>query len=214
MYLAEAKQLAVEGTEAPENTSCTTQWHHWPASTISHHGQVCCDIAREWIVGIDNSQLGDGAAITGPRWLRHKYPWGPSRWPLHWCEAVELEQLDCGAHAAIAQELFAARGVTSFPAQFVQQFSTEATGHWTQKWEEEQITAAWIQGDLIYHEGCAVALGDGEIKLWDASAGWWINPRQLGGYGGLRSVRIFAPQGDTFLWGDRQIVADVWGHMG
>jgi hypothetical protein len=94
----------------------------------------------------------------------------PSRQPLYWCEAVERKRLDCGAHAAIAQELFTARSVKSFPAQFVQ-YSDEATRHWGQKWGEEDIATAWINGDLIYHEGCAVAVGDEEIKLWDPSAG-------------------------------------------
>jgi hypothetical protein len=178
-----------------------------------HHGQTCCDIAREWVLANDYSQLGDAPLLTGPRWLRQKYPWGPSPWPLHWCEAVEREKLDCGAHAAISNELFAARGVRSWPAQFVQQFTEDATRHWDHKWSEDGISAGWIDGDVIYHEGCAVAVEGEEIKLWDASAGWWIDPRQAGGYGALLAVRVFAPEGGRFRWGEREIAANTWARI-
>jgi hypothetical protein len=135
---------------------------------------------------------------------------------MHWCEAVEREQLDCGAHGAIAHELFTARGVTSFPAQFVQQYSEDATRHWGCKWGEEDVPSAWIDGDLIYHEGCAVLVGDGEIKLWDASAGWWINPTQNGGYGSLMAVRVFDPSATNdreFRWGARRLSANAWTEL-
>ena len=216
MYLAEVETRAAEATQVPEVGSCTTTWRDWPASTLSHHGQACCDIAREWVLATDFSQLGDGGALSGPRWVRQKYPWGPSPWPMHWCEAVERENLDCGAHGAIAHELFTARGVTSFPAQFVQQYSEDAGRHWGCKWGEEDVPSAWIDGDLIYHEGCAVLVGDGEIKLWDASAGWWINPTQNGGYGSLMAVRVFdssATNDREFRWGARTIPANAWAEL-
>ncbi|MBW3616351.1 MAG: hypothetical protein KY446_01165 [Proteobacteria bacterium] len=213
MYLAEVETRAVQATEVPEVTSCTVKWDSWPASTISHHGQACCEIAREWMLANDFSQLGDAAALTGPRWLPKKYPWGPSPWPMHWCEAVGRKKLDCGAHQAISQELFTARGVQSRPAQFVQQFSEEATRHWGHKWGEDQVPAGWIDGDVIYHEGCAVTVEGDEIKLWDASAGWWIDPQQSGGYGALLSVRILDPSAEapqTLSWGGRQLALNRW----
>ncbi len=65
---------------------------------------------------------------------------------------------------------------------------------------------------MIYHEGCAVALGEGnEIKLRDASAGWWINPKQLEGYGSLQAVRLFAPPNlINFKWGEHTIEPHKW----
>jgi hypothetical protein len=210
MYLAGVEISAVEATGVPKVTSCSAKWRDWPASTISHHGRACCDIAREWILATDCSQLGDAAVLTGPRWLPQRYPWGPSPWPLHWCEAVECKRLDCGAHAAVAHELFTARGVRSWPAQFMQQFSEDATRHWADKWRKEEIATSWIDGDLIYHEGCAIALDQDKIKLWDASAGWWITPQQSGGYGSLLSVRVFARELESFRWGGRRIAANTW----
>jgi hypothetical protein len=216
MYLAEVEARTVQATDVPEVTSCTLKWDSWPASTLSHHGAPCCEIAREWVLATDFSQLGDAAALTGPRWLRQKFPWGPSPWPLHWCEAVARKKLDCGAHQAITHELFTARGVRSHPAQFVQQFTEEATRHWADKWGEEEVTAAWIDGDVIYHEGVAVEVAPGEIRLWDASAGWWINPQQAGGYGALLSVRILdttASPGASWRWGGRDLATNTWNML-
>ena len=210
MYLAAVDTASGEATEVSEAASCKLKWLDWPASAISHHGRTCCDIAREWVLATDFSQLGDDAALTGPRWLRQRYPWGPSPWPLHWCEAVERDRLDCGAHAAISHELFTARGVTSFPAQLIQQFGADATRHWADRWGEEEVASAWIDGDLIYHEGCAVLVGGGEIRLWDASAGWWVNPRQFNGYAALVSMRVLAPGTAGFRWGDREVAANLW----
>jgi hypothetical protein len=216
MYLAEVETREAAETVVPEVGSCTAKWDQWPASKLSHHGQACCDIAREWVLATDFSQLGDAAALTGPRWVRQKYPWGPSPWPMHWCEAVEREKLDCGAHGAIAHELFAARGVKSFPAQFVQQYSEDATRHWGDKWGEEEVPSGWIDGDVIYHEGVAVLVADDEVKLWDASAGWWIHPRQNGGYGALLGVRLFADgleRPEAVRWGEHSLRLNVWNHL-
>jgi len=189
------------------------KWKYFPASVISHHGARCCLLAREWILSMDYSQLGSGSPLTGPRWLPRKYIWGPSRWPIHWCEAVEHKTLDCGALAALAQEIFAARGVRSHRAQFIEQFTNDASRHWYKKWGGDENSVHWLKGDLIYHEGCAIVVRENEIKLWDASAGWWINPKQFGGYGAVRAVRVFDTQTsalNSFKWGIHCIVTNRW----
>lgn len=211
MYSAGVEAAAAREAEVQEH-SCTAKWTDWPTSSLSHHGRACCDVAREWVLGMDLSQLGQAPPISGPRWLRQRYPWGPSPWPMHWCEAVARKRLDCGAHAAISHEIFKSRGVTSFPAQFVQQFSSDATRHWAHKWAEEAISPEWLDDNLIYHEGCAVLDDKGEARLWDASAGWWIDPRSTGGYGSLLAVRIFDPSG-TYAeldWGGRRLPVNQW----
>jgi hypothetical protein len=189
------------------------RWREFPYSSIAHHGGRCCRIAREWVLAIDFSQLNGGSALTGPRWLRHKYTWGPSPWPMHWCEAVGRKTLDCGALASLTHEVFAARGVRSFPAQFIQRYTNEATRHWRQKWAAEDCSPHWLADDLIYHEGNAVLAGRDEIKLWDASAGWWINPKQFGGYGGVVAVKVFPHGADApavFRWGAHLITPNRW----
>ncbi|HVG18747.1 MAG TPA: hypothetical protein VNI02_06810 [Blastocatellia bacterium] len=214
MSLVEGSELIeINGSDFADASAAMLVWQHFPASVISHHGEQCCQVAREWTLSMDYSQLSAGNPLTGPRWLRQKYTWGPSSWPIHWCEAVEQKTLDCGALAAMAQEVFAARGVRSFPAQLIQQYTEDATRQWCKRWDSDEISMHWIKEDLIYHEGCAVVLRGDELKIWDPSAGWWIKPEQPGGYGGLIALRIFTPQTDShinFKWGAHRIAPNQW----
>jgi hypothetical protein len=205
--------IETTGTEFVNVDAAIGRWQCFPASSLSHHGGRCCEIAREWVLAMDRSQLNGAPALTGPRWLRNKYTWGPSRWPNHWCEAVGEKTLDCGALAALTHEIFTARGVRSYPAQFIQQYSSEDTCHWNQKWGDKQCTVNWIEDELIYHEGCAVVVSGREVKLWDATASWWLNPRRVGGYGGLLAARIITPpadSGEVFKWGRHALAANRW----
>jgi hypothetical protein len=206
--------MVIDLNETPANgvDEGIAHWRNFPASTIAHHGAKCCDIAREWITGMDFSQLNAGHPLTGPRWLRTKFKWGPSKWPIHWCEAVREKTLDCGALGALSHELFVARGIRSFPAQFILEFNEASARHWKETWRVAGSCAPWLREGLIYHEGCAVAVSEGEIKLWDATATWWINPRQFGGYAGVLAVRVFGSEAASpFLkWGEHQIPLNTW----
>lgn len=186
-------------------------WKDWVPSRVSHHGRICCEIAREWLVATDFSVLNGGNRLTGPRWIRNRFKWGPSSYPIYWCEAVTRERLDCGALAALAHEVFTARGIGSFRAQFVQRFSSIATSQWSCNWTEKGVPVSWIADDLVYHEGCAVEVREGEIKVWDASAGWWIDPQIGRGYGSLLAIRIGAGEpGTGFEWGKLTIQPNAW----
>jgi pimeloyl-ACP methyl ester carboxylesterase len=214
MSLVEGNELfEVSEADFIDVGAAIEKWQHFPASTILHHGKPCCSIAREWIFSTDYILLNGEHPLTGPRWIRQKYTWGPSRWPLSWCEAVKQKTLDCGALAAISHEVFTARGVKSYPAQFIQQYSEDSARHWQRKWDGEEASTHWIKEDLIYHEGCAVVVRDNEIKIWDSSAGWWVNPKQFGGYGGVLVLRVCASQIDSptdFIWGGQRIAANQW----
>ena len=212
MSLAEGK-IEFNETDFVDIGAAIQKWEHSPASTISHHGGQCCQIAREWVLSNDYSQLNAGDPLTGPRWVRQKYTWGASSWPIYWCEAVEQKKLDCGALAALTQEIFAARGVRSYHAQMIQQYTENSTRHWSRSWDCNDICVQWIKDDLIYHEGCAVVTRDNEFKLWDPSAGWWVNPRQFGGYGGLLALRVLAAPGTSpseLIWGVHRIIPNQW----
>ncbi|MDQ6809168.1 MAG: hypothetical protein M3Z64_07065 [Verrucomicrobiota bacterium] len=204
----------LEGTTAIDIDAGIARWENFPASYISHHGAACCEIAREWIIGMDFSQLNAGHPLTGPRWLRKNFKWGPSKWPMHWCEAVREETLDCGALGALSHALYVARGVRSFPAQFILEFNDVSTRHWTETWGAAGSGAPWISEGLIYHEGCAVVLNENEIKLWDATATWWINEKQFGGYAGLLAVRVSDSEAahapPAFAWGQHRIPPNKW----
>lgn len=213
MSLAEDKLIEVNETDFVDASGAMDKWQHFPASTISHHEQVCCQVAREWILAMDYSLLSAGNPFTGPRWLRQKYTWGPSRWPIYWCEAAEKKTLDCGALAALAHEIFIARGVESFPVQLIQQYSEDAARQWCMGWNEGECPVDWIKEDLIYHEACAVVVRGGEIRIWDPTASWWVNPKQFGGYGGVLALRIFAGERNSsagFNWGAHRILPNQW----
>jgi hypothetical protein len=204
--------IDLEQTSAADINSGMQKWENFPASYMSHHGAACCDTAREWIIGMDFSQLHGGNSLTGPRWLRSKFKWGPSKWPMHWCEAVKEKTLDCGALGALSHQLFLARGVRSFAAQLILEFNDASTRHWHETWSKENACAHWISEGLIYHEGCAVAVQDNEIKVWDSTATWWVNPKQFGGYAGLLALRVFdlSETPGTFKWGAHTIPANTW----
>lgn len=218
MYLDAVKKavdfnVADSSVEAIEVDCVFEKWQHFPISKFSHHGGACCETAREWLFAMDFSQLNGGSIFTGPRWIRQRFNWGPTRWQIHWCEAIDKKSLDCGAQAALANEVFSMRGVRSYPVQLVQQYSKDATSQWSKRWDGEDTSVYWINEDLIYHEGCAVAVGENEIKIWDASGAWWINPQHFTGYGSLRAVRLFTghnPPPASFNWGSRRIVPNQW----
>jgi len=195
--------------------SCVFEtWKDWHPSNISHHGRVCCEIAREWVTSTDFSSLGGGDVLAGPRWLRQTFKWGGSTYPIHWCEAVRKKKLDCGALAALAHEVYTMRGVKSYRVQLVQRFSRVATEAWTHSWKKSGASMRWVNDDLIYHEGCAVEVRDSEVKVWDASAGWWIDPKTGDGYGALLAIRLSAPTaGDDLIWGHHSITPNQWQNV-
>ncbi|HEX9930658.1 MAG TPA: hypothetical protein VGB02_19135 [Pyrinomonadaceae bacterium] len=139
-------------------------WREFPYTNVSHHGSTCCEMAREWLYAMDYTQLNGGSPFTGPRWLRQRYNWGPTVYPIHWCEAVEEKTLDCGALASLSREVFKSRNVRAYPAQLVQQFTTHATAQWQKKWSEKEASTHWINDDVIYHEGCAILTKETKSK--------------------------------------------------
>ncbi|MCU1289900.1 MAG: hypothetical protein JWN60_2129 [Acidobacteria bacterium] len=191
-----------------------TKWAQWQPSLISHHGDMCCEISREWVTAMDFSELNGEDVLTGPRWLREKFHWGCSTFPIFWCEAVRKSILDCGALAALAHEVFISRGVKSVRVQLVQKFSKNSTRQWASNWHDGNTQLEWVNEDLIYHEGCAVVLPDNKIKIWDASAGWWVDPKQRNGYGSVVAVRLFASSNNGaetgFTWGDHHLTVNFW----
>lgn len=148
----------IEGTAAAgrRRREVFERWRDWQPSEISHHGEICCETAREWLTAMDYSELNGAALTSGPRWLRARYKWGASSFPIYWCEAAKSTTLDCGALAAITHEIFASRGIANYRVQMVQRFSEDSARQWNRSWGESGGQLDWIDGDLIYHEGNAI----------------------------------------------------------
>jgi hypothetical protein len=203
--------------EIVEKKQVFDKWKEWQPSQISHHGKFCCEIAREWLTSTDHSELNGDTIYTGPRWLRHKFKWGASTFPIYWCEAVRKETLDCGALAAMAHEVFMARGVKAYRVQLVQKFSEVAVNQWSNSWRINNEPLAWVNDDLIYHEGCAIETADKKIKVWDASAGWWVDSKPAQGYGAVLAIRFSGANlrsNKQLVWGEHIIEAERWSAVG
>ena len=217
MYLDVVRPITARSNDVlqppvdPAEGSVFEAWRDWSPSRIRHHRRMCCEIAREWLTATDFSTLNGGHVMSGPRWLRNRFPWGPSSYPLYWCEAVRKTSLDCGALAALAQEVFIMRGVRSFRAQMVQRYSRIATEQWSDSWRGDGVPRLWLGDDMIYHEGCAVVVGTNEIKVWDASAGTWVDPKARDGYGALLAIKVTCPPRiRSWSWGEYVIRPNEW----
>ena len=217
MSLDAGRAMMAPVVPAMENVSVGAQvfdaWKHWEPSHVTHHGRVCCEIAREWILNTDLSSLNGANKLTGPRWLRHRFEWGPGTYPLHWCEIPKKTVLDCGILAALSYEIFIHRGVRCFRAQLVQEFADSASAHWRSAWEGDSAHTTWINDRLIYHEGCAVLTKPNEIKLWDSSAGWWVDPKSTSGYGSVLAVKIAFNGEGSLRWGKHMLQPGVWNRV-
>src|SRR4030095_7347487 len=153
--VADKPSMQLHHLNSADLISAIDRWRYAPASAFTHHGRRCCSSAREWLIATDQSQLNGQHKLTGPRWLLKKYKWGPSQWPMTWCEAVEKKYLDCGALAVLSKTVFAARSVTSFSVQLIQQYTALTTYHWIKRWTDHPASIHWIHGELIYHEVCS-----------------------------------------------------------
>lgn len=211
MSLAAVENRVLPVTEIAAIDRAVDHWQTFPASDILDHGAACCRIARVWLRRMDASLLNGEDATTGPRWIRQRFKWGPSSWPIHWCEAVEKKVLDCGALAAISRELFASRGIESYATQFIQRYTADASAHWQAKWEGDQdCLPHWIRDELIYHEGCAIVTEQGQLRVWDPTPAWWVKPRQFDGYGAVLALRVSSSGAQVLRWGDHTVRANRW----
>lgn len=191
------------------------QWHTRPASRISHHGGACCEQARAWLLTLDRSRRAAEPQLSGPKWIVQQYPWGPSDWPIYWCELVQAENLDCGALADLTRTVFTARGVVCLSVQLVQQYSTDDAKHWISTWREASRHVDWIVGPFSYHEACAVLGDEGNIRIWDSTDNVWISRRATDGYGAVVAIRIPALEHDfsSLSWEGQRIEPNVWQEL-
>jgi hypothetical protein len=195
---------ATAGDESP----AWTPWSDWAPSALASHDADCCRSARAWFLAMNRSLWrGQGA----PSWIGRHYAWGPTCWPLHWCDAVGAKELCCGAQAALGVEAFRDRGVDAVPVQLVQRFGEHDSAHWRGKWVAGGASAAWLGEGLVYHEACAVLDGD-RARVWDPTASMWASPDEVEGYGSIAAIRIGGrvPTGRTVSWGDAELPLGEW----
>lgn len=178
-------------------------------STIMHHSDVCCSLARSWFLGMDKSSLVFSSASSMPLWIRERYRWGPSVQPIYWCQVIFSETLDCSVLAALTRECLQMRGVQVLPAQLVLWEPEQYCAHWIRMWKDKGMFCDWIVTPLVYHEVCAV-LSANTISLWDPSNNQWIDPDQAVRYFRPVALRVIADHNTTVRWGDKKIQTNEW----
>jgi hypothetical protein len=188
-------------------------WIRASGSVLTHHGP-CCDRARGWLVAMGRSYdfaSTDHLVFAGPRWMTKRWEWGPTQWPIAWCEAVRLKVIDCGVFGAFAQEIFRAKGIEAYSAQVLRTYTEECALHWRHKWAAIPGAFAWIGERVGYHEVCAVRSGPNEARVYDPTDGTWLEPNVRGRHGGHIAIRAEVPI--ALDWGEYTLVNGQWTEM-
>ena len=186
------------------------EWLEQPASQLTDHGAPCCAGARVWLQAMAASYAfrhTDGTRIAAPTFLSRRYKWGPTTWPIAWCEAVRATVIDCGVFSAFARAIMSAQGAECYGAQVMQLFGPETTLHWRQRWAGQQRSFNWIDQDLVYHEVVILVTGE-EADVFDPSDGQWLSPAADAGYGAVVAIRSECPR--SLAWGRHTLSMDQW----
>lgn len=199
---------------------CYNRWIEHPTSSIIHHDRDCCKQARLWFLSYARSMEGWSSSqfdLKAPTWLSQLFTWGPSLWPISWCQLVKEKTIDCGVFAALAREIFEAQGHSVHPAQALLSYNKTCTAHWKALWKNKMPSPSdlhhgevfqWVGDQVVYHEICIIELPNGTAKVYDATFGSWYEPLRRKGFGALLSVRSECPR--LLEWGNKVLSCGEW----
>jgi hypothetical protein len=191
------------------------RWMEHPASHLIHHDQDCCEEARLWFLAYARSMeigLATQFTVKAPVWLSELFTWGPTKWPISWCQVVREDVVDCGVFAVLAREVFKAQGLLAHPAQALLSYNESCTGHWKGLWEagpkSEGEVFPWIGERIVYHELCVLETPDGRARVYDSTWGNWYEPHARVGFGSVLAIRTECPR--LLQWGDKTLSCGEW----
>ncbi len=171
------------------------------------HGSACCRTARRWLGSI-HAAGAPSAPLSGLAWISEMYPWGPSGWPISWCELVEQEKLDCGAQAALAREALRDSGSVVLGVQLLIRASSADIAHWRRAWADGGIAPGWLFERLYYHE--AVGVSDDHLVVFDPTRNWKIPPDATTSDGTVAAIRVSGGHTNTVQWGQHELTVGDW----
>lgn len=190
-------------------------------SFISDHGGECCRAARTWFrcLSVAAASRNPGP----PTWIRERWEWGPSEWPLHWCQIPGLKTLDCGALACLARTALGHTGAIVLPVQLLEGFDTSAVEQWRAVWESCPAAApSWTWESIAYHEAAAI-LDNGRLSIWDPTDSHFVEATPKQGYASVLAVRITSEPSaresagrgtaDAPQWNGRSVAFNRWVHI-
>jgi hypothetical protein len=216
MILAADKSLhAMLGTE-----EVSQRWVEHPTSSLLHHDKACCEEARLWFMSLARSMEGWSAAqfeLKAPTWLSQEFEWGPSIWPMSWCELVKQKTIDCGVFAVLAREIFRAQGHEAHAGQCLLRYNETCCNHWKDLWKNGMPKVDgkkpgevfnWVGHNVVYHEVVIIELPDQTAKVYDSTFNQWYEPEGRSGFAGLLAVRSEGPR--LLRWGNKTLSCGEW----
>ncbi len=195
-------------------TELSPAWQAAATSTLVSHG-ACCVQARAWLLASARSfdfARSDRATFSAPRWLTRRYVWGPTRWPISWCEAVKAKTIDCGVFAVFAREIFRAKGIEAYGGQVIRSYDAASLAHWRAKWARHPEAFPWIGEDQVFHEIVVVRSGRDTARIYDPTDGIWLDSGTFSGHYGHVAIR-----GDNPIpldWGATRLRRGQWTALG
>ncbi len=142
-----------------------------PLSRIAYHEGPCCLEARRLIMAKLQQYPDIGSQLAA---IPATFRWGPTRWPVHWCELDRSEEPvgDCGVHGDLAGALLTDAGIPHARGRAAIAPGSLSTAHWEATWTEAEASPQWIGPDVVHHE--VVRVGD---RWWDPTeARWFTGP--------------------------------------
>ncbi len=197
-----------------------SRWIEHPSSSIVHHERSCCEEARLWFLAYARSMEGWTSSqyqLKPPAWLSQLFTWGPSPWPISWCQVFKEKKIDCGVFAALAREVFKAQGFDAHPAQALLSYNQNCTEHWKDLWRKgsrkidqnsRREVFPWVGDHVVYHEACILEMPNGEARFYDSTFSNWLEPQKRVGFGALLAVRSECPR--LLIWGDKTLSCGEW----
>lgn len=183
--------------------------------SLAVHRSSCCEVARAWFLAMGQVRARHEYAL--PVWVSQRWRWGPVSWPLHWCEAMVAEKLDCGALSFLGRQAVEMSGEEACIVQLIQRFDLSTCATWRAAWAAAEGVGQWIWGSLIYHEAVGCLDGD-SIVVWDPSVDGIRSAITPEGYGSIVAVRVnlcgSIGENQFVRWGRIRLPVNSWQRVG
>ena len=206
---------------APGNAAiqaALTKFKPLSPTVIQSHPDACCRIARDWLNG--QSRVNHAIAGLPSPWLRARWHWGPLERPIHWCQIMERQTIDCGTLAALTLESLKAVGKPALSVQLIQNYDINMVRDFEYLWRY-QGGDYWTSGTLVYHECVAVldAQGPG-IRVWDPTVETFSDGAPLFGHDSIVAIRVIRYDtdpvtcGSQLNWRGFRLTLNEWSIVG
>ena len=211
-------RIAVTVPEQAEIQSALAKFKPLSPTVIQSHPDGCCRDAKEWFKG--QSRVHHALGELPSPWLRARWHWGPLERPIHWCQIMERQVVDCGTLAALTLEGLKTVGRPALGVQLIQNYDINMVRDFEYLWRY-QGGDYWTAGTLVYHECVAVldAQGSG-IRVWDPTVETFSDGAPLFGHDSIAAIRVIRYDNDPVTcgpllnWRGFRLTLNEWNLLG